>query len=585
VMSTVEELLLELQQEAIDVAHRLRDRTGASLVRILRHSPAFAAPREWACYPAESIRPPNLDHAGGIDGATQSAMGELECYGIEGALVSRYELLDPTNGCWKGLRLALRGGCVATASIDLLWPSENGIAEGWPVVNLCDFLPRLILIVERTFLLELLSGLPLQDSTDMATERAALDDLARQVRAASQMSCVFLLQGHSREDEISVLAESHLNSSNSGPSLDGFISEEASRLLSRAVRSNDSYYVSDTERAFPQLARGILRNIRSIVVAPVRITDANPSVMVFGSVRNGTYSKFHVACLTTLALHMTMSVRKRRESASTLGIAIEQHDIFRSITAVEVMAGARHTLQHDLEVAGTQLADAMALTKKGTRERKPSQYAREAQRCISDAMHLIRSCRDLVQSTRILWGQSQAFESKATSTKSVFMEARIPLLRTMNAARIECNYMGEDHVIVVAHDLLRTIFMHLVLNSVQAHQSQTRLRRPRFIQFIGKPSADEDSYIRLLCVDNAGGIDAKKLRKNGSILPTGGVGFPSDMSVEDVFLPGVTSSSFSSGYGLTICRRSLVALGGSITLLDSRQGVALELVLPKASQT
>jgi signal transduction histidine kinase len=581
-MSAVEELLLELQQEAIDIAHRLRDRTGASLVRILRHSPAFAAPREWACSPAESIRPPNLDHADGIDGATQSEMGELKCFDLEGVLVSRYELLDPTNGCWNGLRLALRGGCVASASIDLLWPSENGIADGWPVVELCDLLPSIILIVERTLFLELMSSLPLQVGTDMATERAALDDLARQVLAASQMSCVFLLQGHSSKGEISVLAESHLDSSSSGPPLDGFVSEEVSELISRAVRTNASFYVSDAETVFPGLAHGVLRNVRSVVVAPVSITAADPSVIVFGSVRNGPYSKFHVACLTALALHMTTSIRRRRESASTLELAIEQYDIMSSLTAVEVMAGTLHELRNHLEVARAQLAEALKLTEKGTEERT-SQYAQEAQGCIYDAMYLVESCEALVSSTRFLWGRSRAFESKAISTKSIFMEARVPLLGTMHAARIECSYIGEDHAIVVADDLLRTIFMHLMLNSVQAHRSHTRRGWPRFIRFVGKPSADEEGHVRLLCVDNAGGIDAKKLRKNGSTLQTGVVRVPSQMSVEDVFLPGVTSSSSSSGYGLTICRRSLVALGGSITLLESRGGVTWELVLPKAS--
>lgn len=93
-----------------------------------------------------------------------------------------------------------------------------------------------------------------------------------------------------------------------------------------------------------------------------------------------------------------------------------------------------------------------------------------------------------------------------------------------------------------SESLIEGICLNLIMNSLNAFQREAFAQPHRRIRI----TTDYDgSHVLIRVDDNAGGIDGVEL--------------------EDVFLPGVTTSPNGTGFGLTIVRDSVADLGGTVT--------------------
>jgi C4-dicarboxylate-specific signal transduction histidine kinase len=94
--------------------------------------------------------------------------------------------------------------------------------------------------------------------------------------------------------------------------------------------------------------------------------------------------------------------------------------------------------------------------------------------------------------------------------------------------------------------LIDGILLNLVTNSINAFQRRTSIQERKL-----RISTQYDGDVLLMVEDNAGGID----------------GF----DVQEIFMPGVTSSPDGTGFGLTIVQDSVSDLGGRIDV-DPKSG-------------
>ena len=89
--------------------------------------------------------------------------------------------------------------------------------------------------------------------------------------------------------------------------------------------------------------------------------------------------------------------------------------------------------------------------------------------------------------------------------------------------------------------LIDGICINLVLNALNAFQREGFTQPQRVIRL---ETRQEGSHVLLIVEDNAGGIDG--------------------LDIDDIWLPGVTTSQEGTGFGLTIVRDSVSDLGGTI---------------------
>ena len=92
--------------------------------------------------------------------------------------------------------------------------------------------------------------------------------------------------------------------------------------------------------------------------------------------------------------------------------------------------------------------------------------------------------------------------------------------------------------------LIEGVCLNLIMNALNAFQRESFSQHSRTIRI--ETSYDGSSVI-IVVKDNAGGIDG--------------------VTLDDIWLPGVTTSPDGTGFGLTIVRDSIADLGGEITAL------------------
>jgi len=92
--------------------------------------------------------------------------------------------------------------------------------------------------------------------------------------------------------------------------------------------------------------------------------------------------------------------------------------------------------------------------------------------------------------------------------------------------------------------LIDGICLNLVMNSLNAFQREGFSQPQRTIRL---HTRQDDEHVVLIVEDNAGGIDG--------------------LDINDIWLPGVTTSQEGTGFGLTIVRDSVADLGGTIDVV------------------
>lgn len=163
---------------------------------------------------------------------------------------------------------------------------------------------------------------------------------------------------------------------------------------------------------------------------------------------------------------------------------------------------------------------------------------------------------------------------KVVSVSDVIGEAVAALGDKFEKLGVEIVIVGGDLTLEIDLEALRAVFIQLLVNSFDAFQ-RARRGEGREIRIDATMVTQSRCYV--IYRDNGPGIDTDRL----GIRRTTSHALVSDQ----IFSPGVSSSG-APGFGLTIAKRLLEGLGGSIGLVPSSAvGVQFKLDLPVTSMS
>src|SRR5262249_832783 len=148
--------------------------------------------------------------------------------------------------------------------------------------------------------------------------------------------------------------------------------------------------------------------------------------------------------------------------------------------------------------------------------------------------------------------------------KSVWDELVNQLRGRLKQLEISCRFSGgHDARIPIYRDWFRQVFLHLLLNSMDAFEGKSRGTTPppnreREITLSVDPIDSRSRTIVFRYSDNAGGINPAALRGPSQF---------DDLPVEQrIFAQNVTSKEEGSGWGMLLIRRIMDLHHGSVDL-------------------
>ena len=310
-----------------------------------------------------------------------------------------------------------------------------------------------------------------------------------------------------------------------------------------------------------------LEVIRGFVVVPV-FAGLQP----FGTLSVATSVPYDIAPAEQTALEnfgnmvglVIAHYRNPRGPSPSLSLLTD----FSMRTSLEVIAAsARHEglihIDNGIEVVG-KLADAK------TKEDRDAAIE-ELQGILLDTGIVIDKIRSAANPPEYVWEQK--------SIKRIWKDAKDQFSGRLDSLNIEVSDPQRDAVVGCYPDWLRSVFLQLILNSIDAFNKKGFGLKPppkehRELGLTIDPVKPDQPMVEMRYWDNATGINENKLqsRAEDDNLPL----------ARRIFRPGSsTKGSEGSGWGLALARTALAEHQGSIELADnSIHGVTFRILLP-----
>jgi len=291
--------------------------------------------------------------------------------------------------------------------------------------------------------------------------------------------------------------------------------------------------------------------VTQVVAAPTLVRGGEPAVMTFTVASTLPPPASALAAFAAVARHAGLLRAARDERAAVAAVhrvAVAADD---AIVSLEIGRSVRHEARGILDNCQIQL-------------RLLAKRYPEVLRISDDLQRLDHALERLRWPSRI--GEDGR---RPTSIAEAWGVAQGALAGRLEAERVETQLKGPDVVVSASPDVLRHLFLNLMINSIDAFVG-TRSRGRRIELQLRRPSPQAHEAV-LMYRDNAGGINPSALR-----VPSHAEGLPLERLI---FEPGVTSKRNGSGFGLWVVRRTLGRFG-SIDLVDYRGGVVFAIRLP-----
>jgi signal transduction histidine kinase len=388
-----------------------------------------------------------------------------------------------------------------------------------------------------------------------------LDTLMLLVASASQMPLIALRE--LREDDLHCLREYGFAAHTEE---DLHLSPmSASPLFQRAVSTRSIVATDKTDAdvvAF--LTRFENEHIRSFIIVPVLVGTGVFGTLSFAVRCEHEYTALERQGLSVIANAVGVAISNYRNFQAAEERLFEQAKIGAAITTVDVAQSARHEARNHLaeaqEALGVLAAKLDAL---------PARLREEIRESVDQVSNQLLDAGTAMQKIKTITKPAER-EKTPQRIDDLWREAFVLVLGRLEQLQIRWNVRGTAHS-RVAVDYIRTAFLNLILNSIDAFRAAKK--KGRIIE-VTIEASDRAKDVVIRYMDNASGIDPSKL---------GPAGDGSTRSVTDIFEPGVTSKPEGSGYGMYLVRKIMTEHRGSIDLLDHRNGVVFQLKLPQYS--
>jgi signal transduction histidine kinase len=291
--------------------------------------------------------------------------------------------------------------------------------------------------------------------------------------------------------------------------------------------------------------------VTRVLAAPTQVRGGRPAVMTFAVASHLAPTRSALARFAAVARYagLLQAERDGRAAVAELHrVAIAADD---AILSLEIGRSVRHEARGILDNCQIQLR---LLAKKHPEVLR-----------ISDNLQRLDYALE-----RLRWPSRIGEDGRQpASIGEAWQGAGAALTGRLEAEQVQVELTGTDIVVMASPDVLRHLFLNLMVNSIDAFAG-SRSRRRRIELQLRPPSPQAHEAV-LVYRDNAGGINPSALR-----VPPEFEGFPLERLI---FEPGVTSKRNGSGFGLWVVRRTLGGRG-SIDLVDYRGGVVFAIRLP-----
>jgi signal transduction histidine kinase len=304
------------------------------------------------------------------------------------------------------------------------------------------------------------------------------------------------------------------------------------------------------------------RMIGSFVAVPIQVGTEIIGVLSVAAPARFDYSPLELRGFESIANGVGVSIKNFRSSRELATQITNQAETAVAITGIEVARVARH------EAVGW--VDNASIRVHRIRQELPRTTANASShfnRLEDDLRNLSGAIEKIRLVTRV-----PKDEWSVVPVGQLWNEARNAVAGRLESDKITDHWQGPNNLQVWAiRDRLRHVFLNLLLNSIEAFQ-ESRARGRRIDVTVERP-ASRANNMTITYRDNASGINPARLYVPDE--------YSDDPVTQQVFGAAVTSKDEGSGYGLWLARKVVTEHGGSIDLLDYRNGVTFVIRLPK----
>lgn len=307
-----------------------------------------------------------------------------------------------------------------------------------------------------------------------------------------------------------------------------------------------------------------LRDVQSYIVAPIKVGSETLGTLSLATKAKYPFTPFELQGFESIANGVGIAITNFRNHHDMLD---RFSDIAVGASAIEIATAVRHATVSILERSWFWLDE----VKKEFR--KPSPEPKEAVGELETELQLLS---EQLQKFKVATERPER-ELEPVLLKERWEYAEDALAGRMTNLGIDAKYDGPELEIVGYGDWIGHLFLNLMLNSMDAFE-QVKRKSDRKIRLRVEPPDNAGNIIALYS-DNATGIIGTKL--------LGGPRRLIEVPVKQrIFEPHVTSKRDpeagykarpGAGLGLFLVRKIMDDHGGSIDLLDSREGVRFRL--------
>ncbi|MEO8657981.1 MAG: ATP-binding protein, partial [Bryobacteraceae bacterium] len=391
-----------------------------------------------------------------------------------------------------------------------------------------------------------------------------LDELILLVATASKMPCIALRE--LRDDTLYCLKAYGFGDR---PDDDLHLSPLADYTCFATVVETRQSFVArrrDGEAIQTILEKLHLDNVQSFIIVPVLVGQDIFGTLSFAILCDHEYTTLEQQGLQAVANATGVAIANYRNFHLAEERLFSQAKIGAAITTVDVAQSARHEARNHLQHAQETLT-----LVSGKSNALPSKFGEELRSSIDRISEQLQSVEAALQKIKTITKPPDR-EKRVMRVDDLWRDAFSLTVGRLAQQQINWNVKGSASV-RVAPDYIKTAFLNLILNSIDAFR--TAKKKGRSIDVTIENPGERAADVVIRYVDNAIGVDVSKLGP----IPEEGL-----RSVVDIFLPGVTSKQDGSGYGLYLVRKILADHHGSIDLIDHRNGIVFQVKMPHATQ-
>jgi signal transduction histidine kinase len=323
------------------------------------------------------------------------------------------------------------------------------------------------------------------------------------------------------------------------------------------------------------VAQPELADVRSFVACPVLLGTAIWGVLSFAAAIEYEYSDLEIYSLRALANLAGVALDAAQLADRAAELQFDDGRLMQATLANEVVVATRHSMSDQLEIVGGARSSLLEIIvpltdrNRGTRlTRKDIDYLKFQAESLDIAHAEMNKIMDTIRVSQ----RELLPEANKVVVGEVWQRAKESFSFRINRARlsrVDCDL--SPHVAITgSEDWLRIVFMHLLLNSLDAFDRPFAKGRRDIVLRLEERRADQ---IRFRYHDTAGGIIPRELVRRGTPLTE-----KTDVR-KVVFERFVSSKEKGTGLGLASCRAALETMSGSIELIDWRKGITFDILL------